>query len=187
MADVEIRVDARQALGLLTRVKGRAGDLRPVLGGPIDKSVSVMFRRQFQTHGAWGGRPWPPLSPATIQGRLRRTKRGVKFKRGRARAGLFAQLQDTLRLRSAYEKGRGPESIRVVLPQALGRGVTVPYAAVHQRGSVAKHIPPRQVIPEPIPARLRETWRRMIAHYITTGKTSGALATGGTFEPGSGA
>ncbi len=198
MADVTIIVDADKALSLMAKMQAASSDLRPVFQGPIERSVTVMFKKQFETHGQFAGEPWPPLSPFTVMMRTRGLVKhkpkagaagpaydaGVTSKRGRARAGLYAQLRDTLRLWAAYVKPGGPESIRLFTKNSYERGVNVPYAAKHQKGD---GVPKRQVIPVPIPAKLTITWRAMIAHYIATGGLTGSRGKGGTaLLPGGG-
>lgn len=192
--DVTITANVDKALSLLAKMSAQASDLRPVFQGPIERSVTVMFIRQFETAGKFAGDPWPPLSPVTVMLRSRALEThkpgkgkagpsylaGVQSKRGRARAGLYAPLRDTLRLWAAYTKAGGPESIRLFTPSSYERGVNVPYAIKHQKGDPKTRTPIRRVIPDPMPAKLTATWRAMLAHYVVTGQLTGARGKSGT-------
>lgn len=144
--DVQGLVEAqRTTLGIAERV----ADARPAFR-VLDKHASTVFIRQFASEGAWGGRSWPRLRPATIRARQ---------KPGRGRGGI---LRDTNRLWASLVKV-GPESIRLIEPQRYERGTIVPYAFRHQIGD---RVPVRQIIPDPMPEEVLNTWERILADHF---------------------
>ena len=149
---VTSRMEGTNRLSLdLQRLAGRAKDLRPAFH-KIDKHVSTVFRRQFSTEGAFGGRPWPRLAAATIRARQ---------KAGLGRGGI---LRSTNRLWASLVKV-GPESIRIMRPHYYERGTSVHYADDHQLGR-GKGLPVREIIPDPISESILNTWEKMVAQVF---------------------
>ena len=157
-------------LGLRRRVK----DATPAFT-KIDKHVTLMFRRQFQTEGRFGGTPWKPLAPSTLRARAQA---------GRGRGGI---LRDTNQLWASLVT-MSPYSIRVIQPQLYTRGTSLSYAEAHQTGKrrsrktrtgkrdkkgkmatkmkVRTSLPKRPMIPEPMPASISGVWEKILADYF---------------------
>lgn len=135
----------------LQKLARAAEDLRPALR-KIDKHVATIFRRQFATEGGFGGRQWPRLARATIKARQ---------KSGRGRGGI---LRDTNRLWGSLVKV-GPETVLIVRPHYYERGTSVPYARAHQLGR-GKGLPVREIIPDPIPDSILNTWEKIIGDFF---------------------
>lgn len=150
---IRVHVDSRQAERTLREVAARATDLRTVFGGPIDKHVSTVFRRQFETEGAFGGRPWRPLTPETLaqKRRIRRERMGILRRYNR----LWGSLVKV-----------GPESIRRVGRTVYERGTRVSHAAPHQTGAPKRNLPERQPVPDPMPRAVVGVWDRLIAAHL---------------------
>ncbi len=158
MAGPRARIEgAKELQAFLKKARKRGLDLRPVLRGGIDKSVSHFFKSQFDSAGGRGGSPWAPLSAATRKSRLRP---------GGNRGGLSRPLWDVGRLRASLVKV-GPESHRVIERQRYERGTTVPSAQYHQTGT--RRMPARQIVPDPLPSALVRSWLRFIEKYWMTG------------------
>lgn len=164
-------VGDREVIQLLTKLKKRTGNLAPVFGGSIDKSVSLFFRRQFDTSGAIGMKPWAPLRPVTKRKRPRP---------GGNRGGVGRPLWDFARLRGSLV-AVGPESVRVVKSDRYERGTTVPHAIHHQRGYTVRkwgrtvfknprRVPAREIIPDPMPRAIVGSWARVLERYLMEGK-----------------
>lgn len=151
-----------QAQDWVTPLQKATANLAPVFRGPINRSVTGLFRRQFNTEGREGGHPWPQLKASTIAARA---------KRGRGRGGI---LQDVRRMWGAYVKeGRGPEAILVIEKMRYERGVSVPYARFHQSGT--KRMPRRPVVPDTVPRKYLEGWARLVARHLESSVKPGPL------------
>lgn len=146
----------------------------------IDKSVTMMFKRQFDTEGAFGGTPWKPLAPATIKARA---------KPGRGRGGI---LRDFNTLWASLVNIGDPDGIRLIEPLRYTRGTRVPYAQAHQEGKVGRRttrtgkkvgshgknqtrkmtrtvLPRRPIIPDPMPDHITRVWEGILASYFAEG------------------
>lgn len=167
-----------QVQSLLSRVDGRVKNLAPLFRGKIDPDVSVFFRRQFDTRGLEGMRPWAPLKPATIRwrqgprfttdknGRRRRTNR--KSRVGGNRGGVTHPLWDTGALRGSLIKV-GPRSIRIIERTRYARGTSDARAKYHQRGW---GVPQRMIVPDRIPHTYTNRWGGWLAEYMLEGEGS---------------
>lgn len=174
-AGVVVQVEAGPTLTLLRRLGAALQDLSPVLGGPVNASVNDLFTRQFATEGREGGTRWAPLAPVTVL---------LRKRRGHGRGGI---LRDTNRLWASFTKlGLGPDGVKVVTPDSLQRGSTVPYAAPHQTGFTSrtfvvvnklgnpvplhrrspKKIPARPIVPDPVPVKYISAWERLIIQFV---------------------
>lgn len=179
---LEVIVDVTGALTHLNFWMKAAADLRPVLAGPINKSVDTLFIRRFETEGSYGGVRWRALAPASL--RLRQLP-------GHGRGGIG---RDTNRMWASLTKGgNGPEAIKEVTPLSLLRGTNVrtgkgfPYAIAFSGGYLSKtfvvfdkmghpvplfrkkpkRIPARPIVPDQIPSELLRSWERMITDFVT--------------------
>ena len=167
MADSHVRVNVLGAQTLFTKLRAGLKDFRKAFRDGIDPIVTAFFGKQFETRGSYGGKPWAPLSPRTIQGRTRQLKatrtKGVRTtsKRGRARAGFATPLRDTNRLWASLAKHTGPEVIKHFAPLSYDRGTTVPYAAHAQRAG-----PGRLVMPDPPPQFLTTAFESIVLAHL---------------------
>ena len=152
--DLEVR-GAEGVQFALRRLRGRVQDARPAFR-LVDKHLTTVFRRQFETEGRFGGSPWPPLKPATIRAREQA---------GRGRGGI---LRDTNRLWGSLVKGGNvPEGILVIDALRYVRGTQVPYAADHQTGVPEQNLPPRPPIPDPMPPEVLRVWERIFLRFFS--------------------
>ena len=169
--DVELK-GSRSLRRLLKSIEDRGGDLSPAFKGPINKSVTLLLRRQFASKGAISGPAWAALRPATKEARQRR---------GGNRGGIDHPLWDTGRLKASLEKV-GPDSFLKITPDSYERGSTLFYAALHQEGftvkqwggrrfSHARRVPARKPVPDPVPKAVLRTWEKIIASYLEKGKS----------------
>ena len=166
------------ALAQLAGLSDRARDLSPVLGGTVNQLVDEMYRRQFATQGAFGGRRWAKLAPIT---------RAIRATRGRGRGGI---LRDTGRLWASLTKGGGPpDGVKRVTATSLERDTAVPYARFVDSGYLSttfvllgqdgqviplhrrapKQIPARPITPDPVPNVIVRRWEQAIAQFIAGG------------------
>lgn len=101
----------------------------------VAEAFYAIEKEQFETEGGRVGRKWAPL-----------TRNYQAWKQSH----LFGDTGSILRLRGVLRRSltaRGEEgAIYEETPQSLTLGSSVPYALVHQRGSSARHLPPRPPI-----------------------------------------
>lgn len=164
-------VQMEEAATLIDKILAKTADIRPVLDGPVDRSVTAFFERQFKTEGAFGGDRWKPLAPLTIH---------MKSQRGRGRAGPSRVLQDTRSMYGSFTKRGSPMGVRVVQPLQLIRGSRDENAVRAQEGwktnkifgrprKMTKVVAPRMIVPRNMPAPVTRAWEGMIEAYITEG------------------
>ena len=169
---ISVSIGGDEALDrLLAGITRRGQDLSPLFRGPIDKSVTMMFRAQFSSRGAYGGKTWDPLRPSTKRARIRT---------GGNRGGIEHPLWDTGAGKASLEKV-GPNSFRQITPNSYERGSTLARMALHQTGYTVsqwggvrfrrpRRVPARPPVPDPIPAFVLGTWATMIEGYLAYGK-----------------
>lgn len=176
---MSVQVDTAGARSVLLNVRRGLHDLSLVFAGPINKSVDTVFRRQFESQGAFGGSPWRPLHPVTLK---------LRQRPGHGRGGI---LRDTNRMWASLTKsGLGPDAIKVVTPHSLERGTSVKYAQWMHTGFKSKYfvvvdkhglpvpikrarpktIPPRPIVPEPMPAEVVSTWEKILVNFLIGGQ-----------------
>ena len=176
---MSIQINTAGAMTVLQQVRHALDDLSLVFAGPINKSVDTVFKRQFDSQGAFGGTPWRPLHPVTVQ---------LRKRAGHGRGGI---LRDTNRMWASLTKfGLGPDAIKVITPMSLERGTTVPYAGWIHTGFMSKYfvvvdkhglpvpikrarakkIPARPLVPDPMPAEVVGTWEKVIVNFLIGGQ-----------------
>ena len=138
----------------LERWAFRAEDASPLWHSIIDY-LQRIEQVQFDSEGKFSG-GWPELAPSTI-----------------AAKGHDRILYLTGELQESLTGGNG-HSVRVVEPQTMAFGTTVPYAGVHQHGSEDGHIPMRK--PVELTEPQRKTVAKMLQHWIVTGEVQGVRA-----------
>lgn len=133
-----------------------------------------VLKDAFGGEQSFYGKPWKPLSDATLMARAYRKTRSrrarLKTEKGRQRSivGAFGDariLQDTGLLRSSITARATQNSVRI--------GTNVKYAAVHQLGSKTKNIPARPFLPTPssgLPARDMTRIRQILTRYFMAGE-----------------
>lgn len=154
MSEISIRVDDFHTRRLLRKAREQSADLRPVWGELNARVVQPAMVRRFDLAGAYLGEPWRPLSPATRERRVRR---------GGNKGGINRPLWDTNRLRRAWVKPSG-ESVISIERMRFERGVVVPYAQHHQRGT--GRIPRRELVTEQLAEHVAEQAARRIARHV---------------------
>lgn len=134
-----------------------------------------VLKDAFGGEQSFYGKPWKPLSDATLMARAYRQTRSrrsrLKTEKGRQRSivrafGNVKILQDTGLLRSSITARATNNSVRI--------GTNVRYAAVHQLGSKARHIPARPFLPNPdsgLPARDMTRIQQILTRYFMAGET----------------
>lgn len=152
-------VQVTPAQSLIARLRAATKDLSPVFDGPITNSVHEMFGRIFDTEGAYINQPWAPLRPSTV---------AIKNRLGRGEMGILRRFNT---LWASLVKRSAPQGYRIVRPQSLTIGTSVPYAAKHQQGDPSTHLPQRKIAPSPdeIPAPLLAEWSTLMERYIVKG------------------
>jgi phage gpG-like protein len=130
----------------MLRFEKAAEDARPAF-----RTIAHLLERaalqRFESEGAYGGEKWAPLAPSTV------ARKG-------AGKGI---LVDSGRLRASLTQETAADSIRVLLPQEMRWGSTVPYGKFHQSGT--SRMPQRRVVklPEQVKrAIVRELQRSMV-------------------------
>lgn len=96
----------------------------------VAEGIHARTQRRFEESRGPDGRPWPPLSPATLLGEVGRD---------RAKGGLSARAQRRVALRKPLIRtGRLRASIAwKVAGNAIAVGTNLVYAAIHQFGGRA--------------------------------------------------
>lgn len=123
MIGVDLLVNPRQAVGLLSGFGDRAGDMRPALG--IVRELMVQGHEEnFESRGSFLGSSWPPLSDQTVA--------------RKARQGLTPEplIGESGSLLASLSGGKGKVS-RVTRTSARA-GTSVFYARFHQGGASGK-------------------------------------------------
>lgn len=136
----------------LERFAARAEDASP-LWHAITDYLQRIEQVQFQSEGKFSG-GWYPLAPSTV-----------------AAKGHDRILYLTGRLWESLTGGNG-DSIRVIEEDFMAFGTTVPYAGVHQHGTLRQGVGDGS-IPQRRPVELSEGQRKSIAkrcqRWIVTG------------------
>jgi hypothetical protein len=191
MLTVQVVARTKGAVLHLGGITKAIKDLRPFFLGTLEPHITGLITQQFVTRGkVFGPGPWRRLSQMTIEARSRRgailrdrfgrykKNSGKRIsKRGRAKAGVYAQLEDSRRLWAAYVKPQGPESQRIVTAHEYHRIVTVPYARYHQSGypsvvygrRTGRNVPARIVFPRSardVPAPVVRAWEGLFVQYL---------------------
>src|SRR5579859_2304683 len=168
---VTVTLDTFAADQLLEGAAARSLDLRPVWADVVEPTVTEFFEEQFATEGRAGGTPWAPLTPATLAAKARAGREGMGI------------LRFTNALWGSFVNAGSAGSIRVMEPQRYVRGssLTTPsgrgLAALHQSGWIAtqwggrpfhaaRDVPPRPIVPDPLPQAWVLTWGDAVAKYI---------------------
>lgn len=156
MIEAKIVVNVEPAKRLLKKYQKAAADPRSVLEGPIANRVHRMFERIFATAGTYIGSPWPKLAPSTIQ---------QKAALGRANMGILRRFNT---LWASLVKRSHPLGYRIVTPEGMLIGTSVPYAAAHQEGT--DRVPRRMIVPTPgkIPAQELNAWTLLMENHLET-------------------
>lgn len=115
MPDLRVRVDDEDAERRIRTLALFLSDLRP-FWPKVVPLVTGWWRRQFETEGAFAGRPWPRLSPtyAAIKARTH-SGRGI-----------------LIRERDLYNAAMNPR--RVQTPSSLTLSIEDPKVSYHQEG-----------------------------------------------------
>ena len=146
-------VNIGPSMALLKKLRQKAADLTPLFEGPMTNRVHEMFARIFASEGGIIGRPWAPLSPATLE---------AKRRIGRGDMGILRRFNT---LWASLTKRGHPLGYRIVTKRSLLIGTSVPYAASHQAG---KGVPERTIVPseDQIPAAIRAEWDQLMTTYL---------------------
>lgn len=169
LSGISMTGDARLQ-AILRAIERRGANVAPVFRGPIDKSVTRLFQRQWSTKGAFGGQRWADLRPATKAARVRR---------GGNRGGISHPLWDTAEMKGSFEKV-GPNSYRTITRSTYARGSILFKSALAQEGFTARewggslfHFPrrvaPRPPVPDPIPIEVLRVWEIFILRHLEAG------------------
>jgi len=115
MSGVSVTLDDREVQRLLNRLRARVDDMTPVMD-MIGSALADNIRLTFHDGRDPWGRPWAPLSPATL----------AKRRKGNG-SGEDRPLRDTGRLMNSIIHHATRNSVTV--------GTNVEYAATHQYGA----------------------------------------------------
>jgi phage gpG-like protein len=124
----------------IARFSGGVSDYRPIW--PVMADVFyAMERRQFQTEGEEGGKPWPQLSePYARWKQVHYPGRPI--------------LQRTGDLMRSLTSQHDPNAVYNPQPRTLTLGTRLPYAIYHQSPQ------PRRVLPRRPEIQFSEPWKR---------------------------
>lgn len=151
-------VNLAEVQGDLEAIERRARDWRLPFRFFSRGTLEPFFRRQFETAGSHGGRPWAPLAPSTVRARLRQ--------RGGNRGGASRPLWDSGELKASLDSGGG-FALRSFERLRMAHGTRLPRGAFHQEG--AGHVPVREIIPDPWPGFLQRDWEKVADRWLTRG------------------
>jgi phage gpG-like protein len=125
-------------------ITARAADPRPALE-VVANLLELHVQRNFETQGAQGGKPWPPLAASTVRAR---TKRWGYYRRWSptSNAGPSGPILVWHgRLQRSFARG-GVAHIRIVSPSGLTWGSGVVYGIYHQSTRPRSRLPWRPPI-----------------------------------------
>lgn len=122
----------------MLRFEGRLTDARPAFLTIID-DMQDQIEQQFESQGVSGSGGWTPLKPETI---AEKEAKGYDTRILHRTHRLRESLTDPL---SAFSAGN-PDQVLVLTPMSFEFGSTVPYGAVHQKGSEIANIPQRRPV-----------------------------------------
>lgn len=144
----------KELLALPNRLRG----LRPLMQRAIAPAANRMLARHWDSKGAAFGHKWPPWALSTLLSRFRKGNagQGLMIDSGHLKEILFRSRDTDNRLRAI------PNGVR------LGLNVAVRYARFHQRGT--KHMPVRQVIPDPLPRSFQAEVKSLVRGFILSGR-----------------
>lgn len=176
------RIETKLSIDLskLSGISDRAENLTPVWLDEVQPLVTDFIQRQFATEGAYGGKKWAPLAPATV---------ALRQRPGHGRGGIG---RDTNRLWASLVKSGGSSAsvggLLVIGPQTYERGSSLPYAQwfaggytsktrpvytgqkwIFLRRAEPKKIPARPIFPDPLPAELVTNITDAVRRYIVGG------------------
>lgn len=141
-----------RAQRLLDQIARKTKNLTPLFEGPLTNRIHAFFGEIFATEGAVLGSPWAPLAPATL---------AAKTRVHRANMGILRRYNT---LWASLTKRGAPQGVRVVRPDRLIIGTSVPYAAIHQEGR--DRVPQRVIVPDELPAKESRAWESLLARYL---------------------
>lgn len=137
----------------LLRFSAYAGNPRPAFE-QIRDDLEDQIGEQFDTEGSRGGSAWEKLSDETL------AEKAAKDLRPDI-------LQATGRLLDSFTSNTHGDGVREVTDEGFTFGSTVPYGAVHQRGSKDRTIPQRRIIE--LKELDRRSYIRTLQRYIVEG------------------
>lgn len=125
-------------------MQGRARDPSPALH-VVANLLEAHVQRNFETEGAHGGTPWPPLASSTIRARTRRWGYYRRWPPTEGAGGSGPPLLWHGRLKRSFARG-GVAHIRIVSPSGLTWGSGVVYGTYHQSTRPRTRLPRRPPI-----------------------------------------
>lgn len=144
-------------------LRGRFGNLRPVMEGPIRQLVRRAIDQQRKTQGAYGGKTWPPLSDYTIK---RKEREGKAVPNPLVFDGTL--YESLLKVGSnSWREEITSQGYTLRSMAAVDRGDDwdgYPYGLTHQLGLA--NVPMRQIIPNPMPGSFIRDLRRHLRGYL---------------------
>lgn len=138
----------------LMRYRGRALDPAPVFQR-LSFDMRAIMGKQFDSSGAYLGKPWAALAPATVIRKKRRRKVG--------RGGDPRILHDYRRMRKSYTVGS--ERRVMITADSYEIGSKVPYVGFHMTGT--KWMPQRIVFR--FDRKTASRWTKAVQNYIARG------------------
>lgn len=157
MLELEVALDASAEQILFALRAGRFSNFSVPLGGAILRLFRRVVKQNFDSAGKLASPRWAPLSPRTLLEKARRGFGGKPIMRRTDR--LYRSL--TLGVRTS-------DSVVEVTPTSLRFGTSVEYAGFHQRGG--RHLPRRQLLPDPMPATVGEECRQILRDWLVEGR-----------------
>ena len=135
----------------------------PAAQGPLTDAVRGMFRKRFDSRGAYGGGAWEPLSAATMRKRDRAGLGDAPLERYGTLDASFTQEGATgltVRL-NASSRAFG---YSVLDAAGLHVGSNDPVLNLTERGT--RNMPARPVLPDEVPEADAERWAQIIADSL---------------------
>lgn len=155
---IKVEIDTLGFERMLAGIETGLRDLTPVWADVRDILVQFV-KKHFDTQGGYVGQQWRPLSPAY-----------AAWKEAHAPGMAILRLRDRL-YGSLTNKGHGDQIFRAT-PDRLEWGTKVPYARIHQTGSlkVANRPPKRVVLPVPTREEGERIADAFLAHMLRKAK-----------------
>lgn len=151
---IKVEIDTLSFEAVMNGLEAGLRDLTPVW--PDVRDILIAFVKQhFATQGAYVSDPWRPLSPAY-----------ARWKAKHAPGKSILRFRD--RLYGSLTEANHAEQIYDATPDRLEWGTRVPYARIHQTGSLKMQDrpPKRVVLPAPTRAEGERIADAFLAHML---------------------
>ena len=157
----DVRVALREDVTpMLRKITAELARQVPAATGPLVDSVRDLFRKRFESQGAYGGTRWPDLSPATLLQRARQGLGNAVLDRWGTLEASFTQ-EGSLGLTVRGKSSSRALGYAVLEADGLHVGSNDPVLNLTERGT--RKMPARPVLPDEIPAEFLDRWSDIVA------------------------